>query len=82
MSSSLGGFSFSVGRSVSGFLVVAQEAGLFVGWNTFGAEVLHPFNPLLPGPQWNWFLALGEPVVPWHVWISSMKLLEFLQAAY
>ena len=27
-------------------------------------------------------LALGEPVVPRRVWISSMKLPEFLQTAY
>jgi len=27
-------------------------------------------------------LALGEPVVPRRVWILSVKLLKFLQAAY
>ena len=27
-------------------------------------------------------LALGEPVVPQRIWISSVKLSEFLQTAY
>ena len=31
---------------------------------------------------WTSRLGVGELVVPWHVWIWSMKLSEFLQTAY
>jgi len=27
-------------------------------------------------------LALGEPVVPWHIWVLLVKLSKFLQTAY
>jgi len=43
--------------------------------------VLQPLR-LRHAPGADRSLALGEPVVPWRVWISSVKLSEFLQAAY
>jgi len=49
-------------------------------------EVLHPFS-LLPlmlrrAHLWTSRLAVYEPVVPWRIWVLSMKLPEFLQTAY
>ena len=45
------------------------------------AGVLLSSSLLLPDPRGT-CLALGEPVVPLRVWISSVKLPKFLQAAY
>jgi len=61
--------------------VVAQELGLFVGRDTLVLKSSAPsahYRQVLGGTG----LALSEPVVPWRIWISSMKLPEFLQAAY
>jgi len=62
------------------FLMVAQEAGLFVTCNALvlksSASSAH-YRQILGGTG----SALSEPVVPQHVWISSVKLLEFLQTA-
>jgi len=43
--------------------------------------VLQPLR-LRHAPRTDRSLALGEPVVPRRVWIPSVKLSKFLQAAY
>jgi len=63
------------------FLVVAREAGLFVDCNALVLKSSAPSAPycqVLVGTG----LTLDEPVVPRRVWISLMKLSEFLQTAY
>jgi len=42
-------------------------------------EVLQPLHP---DYRWCFWLGVGVSVVPRHVWISLVKLLEFLQTAY
>ena len=59
----------------------ACEADLFVDSNVLVLKFSTPSAPyyqILGGTG----LALGEPVVPRQVWISSVKLLEFLQTVY
>jgi len=61
--------------------VVAREAGLFVDRDALVLKSPAPsahYRQVLGGTG----LALGEPVVPRRVWISSVKLPEFLQTAY
>jgi len=62
-------------------LVVAREAGLFVNLDAWVLKSSVPsahYCQVLGGTG----LALGEPVVPRRVWISLVKLPEFLQTAY
>jgi len=62
-------------------LVVAREAGLFVDLDTWVLKSSAPsahYRQVLGGTG----LALSEPVVPRRVWISLVKLPEFLQTAY
>ena len=69
------------GRPVWRLLVVAREAGLFVDRDVLVPKSSAPsahYRQVLGGTG----LALGEPVVPRRVWISSMKLPEILQTAY
>jgi len=61
--------------------VVAREARLFVDRDALVLKSSAPsahYHQVLGGTG----LALAEPVVPRHVWISLMKLSEFLQTAY
>ena len=61
--------------------MVAREAGPFVDCDALvlksSASSAH-YRQVLGGTG----LALGEPVVPQRVWISSVKLSEFLQSTY
>jgi len=61
--------------------MVAREAGLFVDRDALVLKSSAPsaYYCQVPGGTG---LALGEPVVPRHVWISLMKLSEFLQTTY
>jgi len=61
--------------------VVAREVGLFGDRDALVLKSSAPsahYCQVLGGTD----LALGEPVVPRRVWISLVKLPEFLQAAY
>jgi len=39
-------------------------------------------NPFIPTTARAFRLEVGESLVPQRIWVSSVKLLEFLQAAY
>jgi len=63
------------------FFVGTREAGLFVGCNAWVLKSSTPsahYRQVLGGAG----LALGELVVPWCIWVSSVKLPEFLQTTY
>jgi len=63
------------------FFVGAREAGLFVGYIELVLKSSAPSTYYHQVPV-ELVLALGEPVVPWCIWVPSLKLSEFLQTTY
>jgi len=63
------------------FLVGACEAGLWVGKYVL-VRSPPPLQPTTITSSVELVLALGALVVPRYIWISLLKLPEFLQTAY